>query len=119
MRSYKRLLLLAAASLWAAASAQMPAASAVGSPAGALDKSYQPPLAGYQPFTEEKVISWPEANNVVGRVGGWREYARESQPPGGTSPAASGAAPSAPAPAGTAPSPAPSTPAGHGGHQKH
>ena len=119
MRSCLRLLLLGAASFVAAAWAQTPAVSSMSPEAGALDNMYQPPLAGYQPFTGENVISWQEANEEVGRIGGWRAYARESQQPGATKPAASGGAAAAPAPAAAAPSTAPATPAGHGGHQNH
>lgn len=101
MLRHSRLLPLAAAFVAASAAAQSPFTSAPGagqgSPAPSL--SHRSPLAGYQPFTEENVIPWRQANDTVGRIGGWREYARESAPP-----AAAPAAPAAPA-------------AGHGGHQ--
>ncbi len=48
-------------------------------------------LDGYQPYTDEKIQSWKEANDSVGRIGGWRAYAREAQQVQQT-PAASGAA---------------------------
>lgn len=31
---------------------------------------------GYQPFSDEKPIPWPEANATVARRGGWRAYAQ-------------------------------------------
>jgi hypothetical protein len=34
---------------------------------------------GYQNFADEKVQSWKEANDTVGRIGGWRTYAKEAQ----------------------------------------
>ena len=40
---------------------------------------YRSALEGYRPFDEEKVLSWKEANDTVGRVGGWKVYAREAQ----------------------------------------
>lgn len=40
---------------------------------------YTSPLADYQPWTDEKVIPWTDANNTVGRIGGWRAYAKEAQ----------------------------------------
>ncbi len=40
---------------------------------------YESPLAGYRKFVEQPVGSWREANDNVGRIGGWRAYARESQ----------------------------------------
>lgn len=44
---------------------------------------------GYQPYTEQKMAPWKEANDNVGQIGGWREYAREaSQPDPATEPAA-------------------------------
>jgi hypothetical protein len=39
------------------------------------------PLENYKPFADETLIPWKEANDTVGRIGGWREYAREARPP--------------------------------------
>jgi hypothetical protein len=39
------------------------------------------PLENYKPFIDENLIPWREANDTVGRIGGWREYAREARPP--------------------------------------
>ena len=36
---------------------------------------------GYQPYTEQKMAPWKEANDNVGQIGGWREYAREASQP--------------------------------------
>jgi hypothetical protein len=41
--------------------------------------SYRSVLERYQPYSEQPVGSWPEANDTVGRIGGWRAYAREVQ----------------------------------------
>lgn len=49
--------------------------------------SFQSTLQEYQPFAEEKLGSWREANDNVGRIGGWREYAREGRQPEGGAPA--------------------------------
>jgi hypothetical protein len=35
----------------------------------------------YQSFKNEKVGSWRDANDTVNRVGGWREYLKQSQQP--------------------------------------
>jgi hypothetical protein len=40
---------------------------------------YRSPLADYRKFVEQPVESWREANEQVGRVGGWRAYASEAQ----------------------------------------
>lgn len=73
--------------------------------------SYQSTLEDYRRFTEEKLTSWQEANDTVGRIGGWRTYAREAQQPADSPPAAPRA------PAGTDTKPAPRGPrAGHGHH---
>ncbi len=62
--------------------AQMPTAA---SPAPA---EYRSAFEGYQPYTEEKPVSWKEANDLTGRIGGWRAYAKEAQLPAGeTAPA--------------------------------
>jgi hypothetical protein len=42
---------------------------------------YTSPLAAYRKFAEQPVGSWRDANDNVGRVGGWRAYAREAQDP--------------------------------------
>jgi len=65
-------LLVLALPLWAGvAHAQTPA-----QPAPAAFRSA---LEGYQPYTDEKIIPWKEANDNVGRIGGWREYAKEAR----------------------------------------
>ena len=38
---------------------------------------YQSPLNAYQPFREPELSNWREANELVGRIGGWRTYAME------------------------------------------
>ena len=64
-------------------------------------------------MTDETVGSWREANDNVGRIGGWRTYLREAQQP------------DAPASAPTTGKPAPTDrparemPAGHQGHKMH
>lgn len=40
---------------------------------------YRSTLAGYLVFPDEKLGSWKEANDEVGRIGGWRAYAKEAQ----------------------------------------
>lgn len=42
---------------------------------------YRSTLAGYHVFSDEKVGSWKEVNDNVGRIGGWRAYAKEAQQP--------------------------------------
>lgn len=54
---------------------------------------YRSAFEGYQPYTEEKTISWKEANDLTGRIGGWRAYAKEAQLPAGET----GPAPAKPA----------------------
>ncbi len=39
--------------------------------------SYTSVLGGYQVYIDEPVQSWRETNDRVGRIGGWRAYARE------------------------------------------
>ena len=52
------------------------------------------PLKSYRRLRDETPIPWREANDTVGRIGGWRVYAREAQPPEPTAPIQ--AAPSSP-----------------------
>ena len=55
------------------ASAVAPAAAASG---GA---GYQSAFEGYRRYDDQPVGSWREANDLVGRIGGWQAYAREGQ----------------------------------------
>lgn len=85
------------------------------SPASSVELTYRSPLDTYQRFTDEKVGSWRDANDTVGRIGGWRAYAKEGQqaePQGSTSPANTGT-PSSPARAPAA-APAANPHEGHG-----
>jgi hypothetical protein len=52
------------------------------------DRSMHEPLAGpgytsafqgYRRFSDQPVTPWRESNDLVGRIGGWQAYARESQ----------------------------------------
>jgi hypothetical protein len=47
----------------------------------AAPSEYRSALESYQPYTEEKIRPWKEANDTVGRIGGWRAYAKEAQQP--------------------------------------
>ena len=38
---------------------------------------YQSILGNYQAYTEQDVLPWREANDQVGKIGGWRADARE------------------------------------------
>lgn len=57
--------------------------------------AYRSTLEAYQPFTDEKILPWKRANDTVGKIGGWRAYAKEAhdaaakgdQAPDWTSPA--------------------------------
>lgn len=50
-----------------------------------LAKELQPTVAyssvfdNYTPFEDTPEISWREANDLVGKIGGWRAYARQVQ----------------------------------------
>jgi hypothetical protein len=39
---------------------------------------YSSTLASYKGYTDQAVQPWREANDRVGRIGGWRTYAKES-----------------------------------------
>lgn len=66
--------------LWAGvAHAQTPAPPApAATTTQAAPAAFRSALEGYQPYTDEKIVSWKEANDNVGRIGGWREYAKEA-----------------------------------------
>ena len=73
---------------------------------------YQSAFEGYRAYSDDKVLSWRESNDTVGKVGGWRVYAREAQgaQPAAAKEAAGGGAPARAAPAAADPR------AGHGKH---
>jgi hypothetical protein len=82
----------------AAALAQQPATPSAS--AASAPTPYRSAFEGYQPFAEQKLVPWKEANDTVGKIGGWRAYAREANEAAGKS-----TPPSAPA--------APASPSGH------
>lgn len=72
---------------------------------------HQSSFSAYRGFSDQEVKDWRESNDNVGRIGGWRTYAQESQPskPAAKTPpppAADGMAPK-PAPGGRSPLPPP------------
>jgi len=70
--------------------------------------TYRSALENHRPYQAQPVQPWREANDTVGRIGGWRAYAREAA---GMSPAQHQPAPGTVAPA----SPGPDSHAGHHG----
>lgn len=47
---------------------------------------YESPLAIYRAYADQDVAPWRESNDTVGRIGGWKAYAREADPSGDASP---------------------------------
>ena len=39
---------------------------------------YISPFSEYRPLGEDKNTAWKDANDTVGKIGGWRAYAREA-----------------------------------------
>ena len=69
-----------------AAHAQSPTPPSQSTPPPAAASQPTPPVfrsafEGYQPYTEQKMAPWKQANDNVGQIGGWREYAREASQP--------------------------------------
>ena len=40
--------------------------------------TYQSPFAEYRALGQDRNTAWRDANDTVGRIGGWRTYAREA-----------------------------------------
>lgn len=57
-------------------------------PTGVADLKFRSALETYRPYQEQAPESWREANDTVGRIGGWRAYAREISGPAAEKPAA-------------------------------
>lgn len=51
--------------------------------------SYVSPISTYKAYEPQTIQPWKEANDNVGRIGGWRAYARETSPNPTTSPSVS------------------------------
>ena len=79
---------------------------------------FESSFSQYQRFSDQKLISWREANDTVTRIGGWRVYAREAQQPD-PAPAQKPMQPSPPAADEPAKSMPKSMPQGHDGHKTH
>ena len=77
---------------------------------------YRSALAAFKRLGETEPLPWREANDQVGRIGGWRAYAREANAP--DAPAGASAAPLPAANAASMPTPKP-MPGPHGGHKMH
>lgn len=109
-----RCLAMACSAAAATAFAQQTAAPPARPPAqdAAPPSVYRSAWSSYRPYAEEKVISWKDANDEVGRIGGWRTYLRESQgqPSGSGGAAAKNSAKPAPSDASAA--------QGHDAHNK-
>lgn len=74
------LLLSPAPLLLPASAAFAQAAPAARQPPAPLTKlQYVSPLRSYKAYADTPIESWREANDRVGRIGGWRAYAREMQ----------------------------------------
>ena len=77
---------------WALSGAAVNAASTVDAGSTGMTKTapvvtqtapvahYESALSGYRRFADQPVGDWREANDLVGRIGGWKTYARESRP---------------------------------------
>jgi hypothetical protein len=70
--------------------------------------AYRSTLRAYRRIDQDSALAWREANDQVGRIGGWRAYAREAN-----APEADAGAAAAPGPGATA------TPPAHGMHRSH
>jgi hypothetical protein len=100
-------LLTSAAALAQVGSRPDPAPHAATATTAVPPLTYESPFARYRAYAEQVLAPWRERNDTVGRIGGWRVYAREA-----ALPAAS------PAPAGQS-VPATSVPAAGGHVHRH
>ena len=77
--------------------------------------TYRSAFSDFRPIGEYKVGDWRAANDEVGRIGGWKEYAREAQTPEPSTAPPSTGMPHMQPPA----APAAPKSGGHGGHGHH
>ena len=93
--------LLPAAFAMVAAAAQSQQAPRATAPTDPLDARapvppavYRSTLSEYRRLGDDKPVTWREANGTVGRIGGWRAYAREASESAAAASAPSRAMPS-------------------------
>ena len=55
-----------------------PLITAAQTPATPAPPAFKSAFEGYQPYTDDKTVSWKDANETTARVGGWRAYAKEA-----------------------------------------
>jgi hypothetical protein len=54
------------------------ASSSAGPTAQTSSAAYSSSLQDYQPFTDQEILPWKQANDTVGQIGGWRAYAKQA-----------------------------------------
>jgi len=54
------------------------AADALDAKADVAPLAHRSAFSGYRRFADETPVPWKRANDTVGRIGGWRTYAREA-----------------------------------------
>jgi hypothetical protein len=89
-----------------------PAAAPSMKQAPAQAPAFRSAFEGYQPYADDGAPEWKKANDEVGKIGGWRAYAREAQ--GNQKSEGQSSRPETMST--TAPQPDPH--AGHAGHEK-
>ena len=72
-----RRLLLPSILLSLATGSMAQTARAAGQPDLPSKLQYVSPIQAYKAYADQPVESWREANDRVGRIGGWRTYAKE------------------------------------------
>lgn len=77
---------------------------------------YRSAFQGYRAHADTEVGPWVEANDTVGRIGGWRVYAKEAATPEAAAPAAQAPAARASGPTRSLPDAKPPA-SGHHGHK--
>lgn len=75
--SFRALLPWTLALFAGAAFAQAPADTNTPPPSPPTKLQYSSAIGAYQAYADQPVQSWREANDRVGRIGGWRAYAKE------------------------------------------
>ena len=73
--------LVLASTAWAQAAMTPPFIPTTTPPLTAPSASTPSAFAGYKAFADEPVENWKAANDKVAKIGGWREYAKQTQQP--------------------------------------
>ena len=78
MKHIRNIIVLSVVS-WGGVTTAWAAPDAANAAASTPSTQYQSPFRDYRPLGKDKLTLWKAANEEVGKIGGWRVYARDAR----------------------------------------